>query len=90
MQYVGAFSATKDVVPKDQHALKAPLASPAFTGTPTAPTAAPGTNTTQVATTAFVQQELAGAGAVSTFEVDGGSASSSFTGTLQVDFGGAA
>lgn len=33
---------------------KAPLASPAFTGTPTAPTAAPGTSNTQVATTAFV------------------------------------
>jgi hypothetical protein len=36
-------------------ATKAPLASPTFTGTPTAPTAAAGTNTTQVATTAFVQ-----------------------------------
>ena len=35
--------------------LKADLASPALTGTPTAPTAAAGTNTTQVATTAFVQ-----------------------------------
>ena len=34
---------------------KAPLASPALTGTPTAPTAAVGTNTTQLATTAFVQ-----------------------------------
>lgn len=34
--------------------LKAPLASPALTGTPTAPTAAGGTNTTQLATTAFV------------------------------------
>lgn len=34
-------------------ALKAPLASPSLTGTPTAPTAAPGTNTTQLATTAF-------------------------------------
>lgn len=33
---------------------KADLASPAFTGTPTAPTAAAGTNTTQIATTAFV------------------------------------
>jgi hypothetical protein len=33
----------------------APLASPALTGTPTAPTAAFGTNTTQIATTAFVQ-----------------------------------
>lgn len=32
---------------------KAPLASPALTGTPTAPTAAAGTNTTQLATTAF-------------------------------------
>lgn len=30
------------------------IASPALTGVPTAPTAAPGTNTTQVATTAFV------------------------------------
>lgn len=34
--------------------LKAPLASPALTGTPTAPTAAAGTNTTQIASTAFV------------------------------------
>jgi hypothetical protein len=32
----------------------APLASPALTGTPTAPTAASGTNTTQIATCAFV------------------------------------
>lgn len=34
--------------------LKANLASPPLTGTPTAPTAALGTNTTQIATTAFV------------------------------------
>lgn len=33
---------------------KAPLASPALTGTPTAPTATAGTNSTQIATTAFV------------------------------------
>ena len=33
----------------------APVASPALTGTPTAPTAAGGTNTTQIATTAFVE-----------------------------------
>lgn len=32
--------------------------SPAFTGTPTAPTAAGGTNTTQIATTAFVINEI--------------------------------
>ena len=37
---------------------KAPLASPALTGTPTAPTALSGTNTTQLATTAFVQQAI--------------------------------
>ena len=35
--------------------LKADLASPEFSGVPTAPTAADGTNTTQIATTAFVQ-----------------------------------
>lgn len=37
----------------------APLASPAFTGTPTAPTASSGTNTTQIATTAFVHTACA-------------------------------
>jgi sulfur carrier protein ThiS len=37
----------------------APLASPALTGVPTAPTAAANTNTTQVATTAYVQAEIA-------------------------------
>ena len=35
-------------------AAKAPLVSPAFSGTPTAPTAAADTNTTQLATTAYV------------------------------------
>lgn len=39
-------------------ALKAPLASPALSGVPTAPTAAGGTNTTQIATTAFVTAAL--------------------------------
>jgi len=38
--------------------LKAPIASPTFTGTPAAPLAVTGTNTTQIATTSFVQQEL--------------------------------
>lgn len=36
--------------------------SPTFTGTPAAPTAAVDTNTTQISTTAFVQQEINGAG----------------------------
>ena len=43
-------------------ALKAPLSSPALTGTPTAPTAAAGTNTTQIATTAFVKANAAPGG----------------------------
>jgi hypothetical protein len=50
---------------------RAPLASPALTGTPTAPTATLGTNTTQIATTAFV---LANASS--------GAAWGSITGTL--------
>ena len=37
----------------------APLISPALTGVPTAPTAAPGVNTTQLATTAFVFAQAA-------------------------------
>ena len=37
---------------------KAPLVSPAFSGTPTAPTATSGTNTTQIASTAFVRTEI--------------------------------
>lgn len=40
---------------------RAPLASPTFTGTPAAPTASAGTNTTQVATTAFVTTAVANA-----------------------------
>lgn len=38
----------------------APLYSPTFVGTPAAPTAAAGTNSTQIASTAFVQQLVAG------------------------------
>ncbi|EKT1863936.1 phage tail protein [Escherichia coli] len=40
-------------------ALKAPLASPAMTGTPTAPTAAQTVNNTQIATTEFVKSAIA-------------------------------
>jgi phage-related tail fiber protein len=50
----------------------APLASPALTGTPTAPTAAANTNTTQLATTAFVIAQIAAAGSAGT-AIDGGS-----------------
>jgi hypothetical protein len=45
-------------------ALKAPLASPALTGVPTAPTASNGTNTTQLATTAFVLANAGGGGGI--------------------------
>ena len=58
-------------------ATKAPLASPALTGAPTAPTASGGTNTTQIATTAYVQSELSGLGnaSLTSFSVSTGSAS---------------
>lgn len=49
---INAEAATRAAV----DATKADLASPALTGTPTAPTAAPGTNSTQIATTAFAVQ----------------------------------
>lgn len=51
--------ASKPVSTAQQTALdaKAPLASPALTGTPTAPTALASTNTTQIATTAFVKSQ---------------------------------
>ncbi len=57
-----ATSAT-DLVRKSQLDLKANAANAALTGAPTAPTAAGGTNTTQIATTAFVQQEIGSFGA---------------------------
>ena len=43
---------------------KANIASPTFTGTPTAPTAAAGTNTTQLATTAYVLANGVPSGAI--------------------------
>lgn len=43
----------------DLDILKAPLASPAFTGTPTAPTPTTGDSSTKIATTAFVNAEIA-------------------------------
>ena len=46
-------------------ATKAPLASPALNGNPTAPTQAPGNNTTRIATTAFVAAALSAISAAS-------------------------
>jgi len=47
-----------------QDYVQAQKASPAFTGTPTAPTAANGTSTTQIATTAFVLNQLGGSNSI--------------------------
>lgn len=53
--------------------LKSPLASPTFTVVPAAPTAAPGTDTTQLATTAFVTAAVAaGSGGGSWLLASGG------------------
>ncbi|ENA9920277.1 phage tail protein [Escherichia coli] len=43
---------------KDLADTKAPIESPSLTGTPTAPTAAQGTNSTQIATTAYVRAAI--------------------------------
>lgn len=64
-------------------AAKAALASPAFTGTPTAPTAAADTSTTQIATTAYVQGELTDRVVTSRSVVGSGLASGG--GTLAAD-----
>jgi hypothetical protein len=59
----------------------APLASPALTGTPTAPTATAGTNTTQLATTAFVQQEVPAASTTAAGKVELATVAESHAGT---------
>jgi hypothetical protein len=52
---------------------RAPLASPAFTGNPTAPTPTTGDNDTSIATTAFVQAQMVASGAgVSTWNTRAG------------------
>ncbi|MET6554232.1 phage tail-collar fiber domain-containing protein [Citrobacter farmeri] len=49
----------KHLATADPHTQYAPKASPTFTGTPKAPTAAAGNNSTQIANTAFVQAAIA-------------------------------
>ena len=68
---------------------RAPLASPALTGTPTAPTATDGTNTTQIANTAFVQSAVGGylsksttGGTVTLTDVEASNPIIAVTGTL--------
>jgi len=62
--------------------------NPTFTGTPTAPTAIAGTNTTQIATTAFVQGVAGSLGTMSTqnanaVAITGGSIGGAVTGSTQ-------
>lgn len=65
---IATFNNTTGTVAADSGVLVsslAPIASPTFTGTPKAPTATAGTNTTQLASTAFVTTAVAAAGTTS-------------------------
>ena len=71
------------------------FANPSFSGTPTAPTAPYGTNTTQIATTAFVQSAITGLinGAPSTLDTlkelsDALNSDSNFAGTITTSLAG--
>lgn len=83
-------NANADLIDANETAVgtKAPSASPTFTGTPVAPTATTGTNTTQLATTAFVAQEIAAipGGAAKTSGVVTASGSSGTPEPLIYDF----
>ena len=72
--------------------LKAPLASPALTGVPTAPTASAGTQTTQIATTAFVQNAMSNISLDSNWDITGSGTSLIFayngTDVFKVDSSG--
>jgi hypothetical protein len=59
-----------DLLDGQHGAYYAPLASPTFTGIPAAPTATGGTNTTQLATTAFVSSAISGVSNKSLFAKD--------------------
>lgn len=59
--FAGSWNGVLDIAPSknavyDEMILKAPLASPTLSGTPTTPTAAQYTNTTQIASTQFVNK----------------------------------
>ena len=67
--------------------LVAPKASPSFTGIPAAPTAATGTSTTQLATTAFVNNTL-GSGGTYAHSITGNSVTTSQTNFSNLTIGG--
>ena len=64
--------------------MKAPLDSPSLTGTPLAPTASAGTNTTQIATTAFVNAATSGMQSALTLTTTGTGAASLVGSTLNI------
>jgi hypothetical protein len=59
LEGIGTTISNRITAVDDSLALKAPLADPALTGVPTAPTAAADTSTTQIATTEFVSEAVA-------------------------------
>lgn len=61
---------------------KADINSPALTGTPTAPTASAATNTTQLATTAFVRNEINALGTIGTMAAQNANAVAITGGTV--------
>jgi hypothetical protein len=79
--YVKEGSSLVDATPATDITGKADIASPTFTGIPAAPTAAGGTNTTQLATTAFVTA------AVPDISGKADIASPTFTGTVTIPAG---
>ena len=70
-------------------ATKAPLDSPALTGTPTSPTPVSGDNTTNIATTAFVQSAISGVSQYSGWIVSDGTNSENINSGDTVEFTGA-
>lgn len=81
---------TRVVTVPDADGTLAYLASPTFTGTPAAPTATVGTNTTQIATTAFVQAAAAVLSSQISGFIPSSITGSSTTGALTVSVGQAA
>lgn len=82
---IAVFNGTTGKLIKDGGTLISALApknSPALTGTPTAPTAAPGTDTTQIATTAFVAANVSTITKATTPEAEAGTGTGIMDATL--------
>ena len=84
IKLAGDLGGTADAPTVPDLALKAPLESPSLTGTPLAPTAAAGTNTTQIATTAFVTAATSGKQDAITLTTTGTGAASLVGSTLNI------